>query len=235
MEKQETVENELKSLFEAGVHFGNLKSRRHPSTTPFIFGVKNRTEIINLEATQKHLQKASEFLFSLGQKKKQVLFVGGKHEARHAISASAEKLGMPFVATRWLGGTLTNFSEIKKRVERLTMLREQKANGELARKYTKREQLLLDREIEELGEHFSGLLLMKDMPAALVVVDPDYESIAVREALQKKIPIVALANSDCNLSTITYPVIGNDASRQSIALVLGYLVNAYQHGEKTPA
>lgn len=226
---KETNKNIVDALFSAGAHFGFVKSRRHPSAKPFIFGVKNKIEIFDLEKTSLELLKASEFVQAKGKDGVMGLFVGGKSEARKAVIDSGKTLEMPFVSGRWIGGSLTNFPEIKKRIMRLEELTTQREKGELA-KYTKKERLLIDREIDKLNLYFSGLSTMKALPKFLVVVDSKKEHIAVAEAKKMKIPVVALAGSDTNLHDVDYAIPANDSSRQSIEFILSELVKAYQKG-----
>jgi len=221
--------NIIDSLFSVGAHFGFVKSRRHPSAKPFILGAKNKTEIFDLEKTSKELEKVLAFVESKGKDGATTLFVGGKSEAREAVTKSGKALEMPYVAGRWIGGTLTNFNEIKKRIARLDELTIQREKGELA-KYTKKERLLIDREIDKLDLYFSGLSTMKALPKFLIIVDPKKEHIAVAEAKSAKIPVVALAGSDSNLHEIDYAIPGNDASRQTIDFILGEIVKAYKKG-----
>lgn len=220
----------MDQLFKVGAHFAYSRTRRHPSASPYIFGVKNKTDIFDLEQVEELLDKALSFVKALGEARATVLFVGGKHEARDIVSQAAESLGMPFVTGRWIGGTLTNFSEIKKRMNRLTDHLEKRAKGEFEAKYTKRERLLIDREIVELQENFGGIVSLKERPKALFVVDPRHDRIAVAEAKTMDIPVIALANSDCDLRGITFPIVGNDAARASIAYFVGEVVAAYREG-----
>lgn len=219
------------ALFSAGAHFGFVKARRHPSAKPFILGAKNKIEIFDLEKTSQELLKAASFIENKGKEGAMGIFVGGKSEAREAIINTGNSLEMPYVSGRWIGGTLTNYPEIKKRILRLEELTTQRERGELA-KYTKKERLLIDREIDKLNLYFSGLTNLKALPKFLVVIDPKKENIAVNEAKKMKIPVVALAGSDTNLYEVDYAIPGNDSSRQSIALVLSELVKAYQKGKK---
>ncbi len=227
--KKESNSNLVESLFNVGAHFGFVKARRHPSAKPFILGAKNKTEIFDLEKTSEELVKAAAFVEQKGKEKVLGLFVGGKSEAREAVTNAGRELGHPFVAGRWIGGTLTNFNEIKKRIARLEELTTQREKGELA-KYTKKERLLIDREIDKLNLYFSSLSTLKALPKFLVVVDPKKEHIAVEEAKRMRIPVVALAGSDTNLYDVDYAIPGNDASRQSIGFIVGELVKAYQTG-----
>lgn len=222
MEKSEMIER----LFAAGAHFAYAPSRRHPSVAPFIFGSKGGTELFDLEKTAACLQHAIEFIASLAAARKIILFVGSKAEARVAVRRAAERLNQPYVASRWIGGTLTNFPEIRRRLNRLTELTSMREKGELA-KFTKRERLLIDREIADLEEMFGGIKGMSKLPDALVVVDPRTESTAVKEAIKLAIPVVALLNSDCDRATIAYPVPMNDATHTAITFVLDELAKAY--------
>ncbi|MCW9054587.1 MAG: 30S ribosomal protein S2 [Candidatus Pacebacteria bacterium] len=223
--------NTIEQMFEAGAHFAYSKTRRHPTASPYIFGAKDMVEIFDLEKTKGLLDDARTFVASLAREGKQVLFVAGKNEARGVVSATALSLDMPYVTSRWIGGTLTNFSEIKKRIERLETLASEKESGELAKKYTKREQLLLTREIESLSETFGGLTPMKTLPAALFVVDTERESIAVEEAKKAGIPIIALMNSDCDVADATYPILANDGSVKSITFFVESIAAAYRENK----
>ena len=221
--------NRIKELFAVGAHFGFVKSRRHPSVKPFIFGKKERVEIFDLEKTAVELDKALQFIGELGKENAVIVFVGGKSEAREAIERSGKELKMPYVASRWIGGTLTNFPEIKRRLARLEELTTARERGELA-KYTKKERLLIDREIAKLEAYFGGIQNLKAMPKALFVIDPKKEIIAVREAKKMKIPVVALAGSDTNLHDVDYAIPSNDASRHTIAYILNEVTDAYKRG-----
>lgn len=229
MTTKSSLSNRIEELFKVGAHFGFVKSRRHPSAKPFIFGAKNKVEIFDLEKTSEELEKALAFVSEKGKESAPILFVGGKSEAREAIRKAGEDLSMPFVAGRWIGGTLTNFNEIKKRIAKLEELTTQKEKGELG-KYTKKERLLIDREIEKLTLYFSGLSNLKGLPKLMVVVDPKKESIAVAEAKRMNVPVVAIAGSDCNLYEVDYAIPANDSSRQSISYIIGEVVSAYKKG-----
>ncbi|MCI0620042.1 30S ribosomal protein S2 [Candidatus Wolfebacteria bacterium] len=219
----------LDELFGVGAHYGYKKTRRHPSTAKYVFGVKNTVEIFDLEKTYTKLQKAEAFVSGLAQTRKQILFVIGKPEAAAMVASGAEAVSMPYVAGRWIGGTLTNFDEIRKRVNRLEEIREKKEKGELD-KYTKHERLLMDREAADLEDTFGGLVRMKNLPAALFVIDPREERTAVHEAMKLHIPVVALANTDCDISVLDYPIPANDANIRSIAFFVSRIVEAYKRG-----
>jgi small subunit ribosomal protein S2 len=231
MEEVKKLNNErIDAMFKAGAHFGYSKTRRHPSVASYIFGVKNKVEIIDLEKTEELLAKALAFIATLAKEGKQVLFVGGKNEARGALRLAAESAGMPFVDGRWIGGTLTNFPEIKKRLAKLEDLTKQKEKGELT-KYTKKERLMIDREIANLDRFFSGILSMKDLPKAMVVIDSKKEEIAVTEARKMRIPVIALCGTDCDISLVDHPIVANDSSVSSIAFFASELARAYSKGK----
>lgn len=211
-----TNEALVTEMFEAGAHVGYSKSRRHPSTKGFIFESRKKKDIIDLEKTDLTLSAALTVLVDLKAKGLQVLFVGTKPEAKNIVRAAAELIDMPFVTERWLGGTLTNRRELKGRVERLLMLTEQNEKGELVAA-NKKERLMLQREMEKLERKFGGIKKMGRLPAALFVVDPKKEYIAVSEAIQMNIPVIALANTDCDISIINYPIIANDSNQSSIS------------------
>ena len=224
MEQDQSI---IDKLFAVGAHFGYAPSRRHPSVKPYIFGVKGGTELFDLEHTSECLGAALAFVKTLAAGRKTILFVGSKAEARAALVRAAQRPNQPYVASRWIGGTLTNFSEIKKRINRLLELTDLRERGELA-KFTKHERLLIDREIVDLDAMFGGLRGMTKLPDALFVVDPKQEGGSVEEARQLNIPIVALLNSDCNKTLTTFPIPANDASMQTIAYVLGEVVQTYE-------
>ena len=217
-------------MFKAGAHFGFSRTRRHPTVTPYIFGAKNKVEIFDLEKTSELLKTAQAFIASLAKEGKAVLFVGGKSEARNAIKSAALSVNMPYVDGRWIGGTLTNFVQIRKRVEKMEKLVSEKEKGELA-KYTKKERLLIDREIANLERFFSGIVSMKDLPKALFVVDPKKEKNAVKEAQDMGIPVIALLGSDCNLKEIDYAIVGNDSSQASVQFFVHEITKAYSEAK----
>lgn len=217
-------------MFKAGAHYGFSKSRRHPSAKPLIFGLKNRVEIFDLEKTKVYLEKAKDFMRSLGKQGSSIVIVGSKNEALSAVKKSANAINVPFVAGRWIGGTFTNFPQIKKRVERLETLMSQREKGELS-KYTKKERLLIDREIDTLNALFAGIITMKELPKAMIVVDAKHEKIAVTEAKKLKIPVIAICGSDNDISEVNYPIPANDASVTSVTFILDELVAAYKESK----
>jgi small subunit ribosomal protein S2 len=222
----------IDGMFSAGAHFGLGRSRRNPSIAPYIFGTKNRTDIFDLEKTEKLLVTAKAFISSLAKEGKVILFVGGKKEAGAAVKSTAQSLNLPYVEGRWIGGTLTNFGNIRKRVERYEKLVSDREKGELT-KYTKRERMLIDREIAKLEKMFYGIVSMKKIPDALFIIDPRKEKIAVDEADHAKVPVIALSGSDCNIAEIKYPMVGNDGAKASIQFFLSEAAKAYNEGKKS--
>ncbi len=236
MTNNATAPNEaIDRLFEAGAHYGYAKSRRHPSATPFLFGTKQRVDIFDLEKTAPALENALEFVRTLGEERKTLIFVGGKPESHKPVREAANAADCPFVIGRWIGGTLTNHEEIKKRIARLRDLREQRESGALA-KYTKLERLHIDREIDKLETMYGGLSALGErLPDAVFVVDPKKEFIAVKEARAKRIPVIALASSDCDLSVADYVIPANDSAPRSIAYFVHEVSRAYREGrERAP-
>ena len=217
----------IDALFKAGAHFGFIKSRRHPTVTPYIFGAKNRVEIFNLEKTEVLLDEAIAFVKKLAAEKKTILFVGGKSEAKKAIKKAGLALNLPYVAGRWVGGTISNFTEIKKRIEKLQDLTSKREKGELG-KYTKKERLLIDREIARLETLFQGLITLTKIPDAIFLVDSKKEHIALAEAKAFNIPIISISGSDCNITEVTYPIVANDASLSSVNYIVDQVIEAYK-------
>mgnify|MGYP003408053813 FL=1 len=219
-------------LFGAGAHFAQLKRRRHPSMKPFVVGAKSKVEIFDLVKTDDQLAKAKQALAALSRDGKTVLFVGGKREVSDILRDTARKIAAPFVAGRWLGGTVSNFTEIKKRIDRLADLTGKRESGELAKMYNKLERVFIDREIERLLGRLEGITTLTKRPDAFVIVDTKHEAHATREAKQAGIPVIALMSSDCDLKDAAYPIVMNDASRDAVKLVLGELASAYESGKK---
>lgn len=227
----------IEKLFKAGAHFGFTRSRRHPTVTPYIFGSKQGTDIIDLKKTAELVAVAENVIAETAKAGKTVLFVGTKEEVTHIVRDAATSIEMPFVVNRWIGGMLTNWSEIRKRISRLADLLAQGASGELERKYTKKERVIIGREIEKLTFNFAGIKDMERLPGLLVVVDPRHDAIAVREARDLGIPVIGIVSSDTNLKQVTYPIVANDALQSSIKTILAELTAAFAKGkaEFTPA
>jgi small subunit ribosomal protein S2 len=209
----------VEALKKAGLQYGYSRTRRHPSIKPFIEGTSNGNDFINLDKTKAQLEEALTYLKTLSSTGKTILFVGVKPEVRQIVKEVALSLNAPYVTERFIGGTLTNFAQMKKRVEKLHDLLKKKETGELS-VYTKKEQLLIQRDIDRLDRDFGGVSTMNNLPAAVVVVDPRHEAMCVKEAQLLHIPVVALANTDCTIEGISYPVVGNDGSVAAVRFVL---------------
>lgn len=222
-------------LFKAGAHFGFKKSRRHPTVAPFLFTTKQGNDIFDLEKSAEHIETAKAVIRTAASLGKTVVFVGTKEEVTRAVKEAAEKIQAPFVVNRWIGGMLTNFSEIKKRINRMDTLARELESGELERKYTKKERVILGREAVKLATHFGGISTLTKLPDVMVVVDPRHDVIAVDEARQMKVPVIGIMSSDCNVAKITHPVLVNDALQSSVAIVLSELVSAYEEGRTQAA
>jgi small subunit ribosomal protein S2 len=206
----------MKELLEAGVHFGHQKRRWNPKMKPFIFAARNSIYIIDLQKTSRRLLEALNFVSEVGGKGGNVLFVGTKRQAQEPVTEEAKRCGMHWVDQRWLGGTLTNFSTIRKRINRMKELEEIVAaeDSEL----TKKEQSRLEKEFAKLSRSLSGIRNMDRLPAAVFVVDTNKERIAVAEANKLKIPVVAIVDTNCDPSPIDYPIPGNDDAIRAIRL-----------------
>ncbi len=230
VEKKIGDEVSVEDMFAVGAHYGYSKTRRNPSMSPYIYTTKNKTDIIDLEKTSVLLDSAREFVKGLGSRNKVLLFVGTKPEAKEIIKNVAEALNMPYVNERWIGGTLSNFGEIKKRIAELENYRKENKEGGLE-KYTKKERVIMAKKMERLARYYSGLVGLKKLPDALFIVDAKAESIAQTEGLKSNVPVVALLNSDSNLKNIDYPIVCNDTSIPSIKLFTEVISNSYKSGQ----
>lgn len=220
----------MKSLLEAGVHFGHRTGRWHPKMRPFIFTERNGIHIIDLQQTMGRLEEAYNFVRDTVADGGSILFVGTKRQAQETIVAEAQRCGMPYINVRWLGGTLTNFRTIRSRIDYLVKLEERQANGELD-KLPKKEALMLNRELAKLQVRLGGLKEMRRLPKALFVVDTRHEELAIAEATTLEIPIVALCDTNSNPDPIAYPIPSNDDAIRAIKLLCGKLADAVIEGK----
>jgi small subunit ribosomal protein S2 len=219
----------MKELLEAGVHFGHQTKRWNPKMKEFIFGKRNGIYIINLQKTLRQFQQAIDFATRLGTEGKQVLFVGTKRQAQDAIAEEAARCEMHYVNQRWLGGILTNFKTIKRRIDRLRKLEELTATGE-AVGYTKKEFSQLLREKAKLERVLTGIKRLERVPEALFVVDPKKEQIAVSEARKLGIPVIAIVDTNCDPDEVDYPIPGNDDAIRAIRLFTSRVADALLEG-----
>ncbi|EKE20688.1 MAG: 30S ribosomal protein S2 [uncultured bacterium] len=214
----------LEKMLKNGVHFGHNKSCRDPRMNKFIFGTKRSINIIDLQKTEEKLKEAMEFAKKLKEEKKQILFVGTKKQAKAIVKISAIACEMPHVTERWLGGTFTNFGVIRKRAQYLKDSQEQMAVGGFD-KYTKLEKLKKTEELEKLEKKMGGLKEMKTLPAAIFISDIKTDEIALKEALNAKIPVIAIVDTNVNPNDINYPIPANDDAVSSVKTIMEYLVS----------
>ena len=222
----------MMDMLKAGVHFGHKKSKKHPKMDEYVFGVRNGISIIDLSKTKGKLAEAADFARKISEKDGVVLFVGTKRQASKIIEAAAKKCEMPYVSERWLGGTFTNFDKILIGKKRLESLIEEQESGELARKYTKKEVREIEREMKRLEIKFGGIRKISRIPDAVFIVDIIEEETAVLEALAKKVPIIAITDTNTNPSHISHPIPANDDAIRSIELVTNVIADAIIAGKK---
>ena len=221
----------MKQLLEAGVHFGHQTRRWDPKMAEYIFQARNGIHIIDLQKTSKKLDEAYSFLKEQVEEGKSVLFVGTKKQAQECVKEAAEKCGMFYVNQRWLGGTLTNFKTIRKRIERLTKLEEMQEDGTFD-VLPKKEVILLKKEMEKLEKNLGGIKEMKELPGVMFVVDPKKERIAILEARKLNIPVVGLVDTNCNPEDVDYAIPGNDDAIRSVKLIADTMANAIIEGRQ---
>ena len=215
----------LQELVDAGFHFGHRTSRWNPKMKPYIFGKRNLIHIINLKETVRGLITACKFLNKVSSNREEILFVGTKWQAKDAIVAEAKRSNMHYVCERWLGGTLTNFETIRKRLKRLEELEEKENNGSI-HNYSKKMISSLTRERNKITKNLEGIKNMNKLPSVLVIVDPKKEHIAIKEAIKMGIPTICLADSDCDPDLIDICVPGNDDAIRAIRLFLSKTADA---------
>jgi len=213
----------LEEMLKAGVHFGHRTSRKNPKMDQYIFTSRNNVHVIDLEKAEQKLREALEFLHQIKEKKETLIFVGTKVAAKEITQEIAQEVKMPYVIERWIGGTLTNFKVISKRLEHIRDLEEKKKKGEL-KKYTKKEQHDFDIEIQKLNRQFGGIKEMTKLPDALFIIDTHKEKLAVKEAKMKGIPIVGLCDTNADPSLIDYPIPVNDDAISSLKLILKTII-----------
>ena len=221
----------MKEMLEAGVHFGHQTRRWNPRMKPFIFGPRNGIYIIDLKKTSRQLREALAFVSDLAARGGTVLFVGTKRQAQEVVVEEALRCSMYFIDQRWLGGTLTNFLTIRKRIARLTEL-EGMLSGDEGEKLTKKERAKLDKERGKLEKNLSGIKKMSKLPQAVFVIDPHKERIAVAEANKLNIPVIAVVDTNCDPQPIDYPIPGNDDAIRAIKLFASRFADAIIEGRQ---
>nr|MBP3681127.1 30S ribosomal protein S2 [Clostridia bacterium] len=221
----------MKQLLEAGVHFGHQTRRWDPKMAEYIFQARNGIHIIDLQKTSKKLDEAYAFMKEQAEAGKTVLFVGTKKQAQDCMKEAAEKSGMYYVNQRWLGGMLTNFETIQKRVQRLNELETMEQDGTFD-VLPKKEVILLKKEMEKLQKNLGGIKEMKEIPGVLFVVDPKKERIAILEARKLNIPVVGLIDTNCNPEDVDYAIPGNDDAIRAVKLIADVMANAIVEGRQ---
>jgi small subunit ribosomal protein S2 len=224
----------MKQLLEAGVHFGHQTRRWNPKMAEYIFTERNGIYIIDLQKTVKKLEEAYMFIRDISAEGGEVLFVGTKKQAQESVKEEAIRCGMPFVNARWLGGMLTNFNTIQRRVKRLAQLKTMEADGTF-NLLPKKEVIKLQLEIEKLEKFMGGITEMKKQPAAMFIVDPRKERIAVLEAKKLGIPIVAIVDTNCDPDEVDYVIPGNDDAIRAVKLIAGAMADAVIEGRQGEA
>jgi small subunit ribosomal protein S2 len=219
----------LKDLLEAGAHFGHQAKRWNPKMKPYLFGVRDGVHIFDLVKTKEGLEKAADFVKTTAAGGGLVVFVGTKRQAAEIVKEEAKKAGMPYVYERWLGGTITNWEQIKKSIEKLEEMKDKREKGEY-KKFTKKENILINREIARLERFFGGMVGLKELPAAIFVVDTNKEETAVKEANQKGVPVVALVDSNSDPDLVDYVIPVNDDAVGAVKLVVGVIGEAAKEG-----
>lgn len=219
----------LVDMLKAGVHFGHQKSRWHPKMRQYIYTARNSIYIINLEKTKAMLERALGFISDTVAKGGTVLFVGSKRQAKDIVKNTAQSVGMPYVIDRWIGGTFTNYDTIRKLIKKYKDMDGQRERGEL-QKYTKKERLMIEEEIERMKKVVGGITELNQLPAAVFVIDLKVDRTAVREAKKRGIPIVALADTNVSPEGIAYPIPANDDATKSIELMTSLVAEAIRDG-----
>jgi small subunit ribosomal protein S2 len=219
----------MKELLEAGVHFGHQTRRWNPKMKPYIFGARNGIHIIDLQKTVSLFAGANDFIVNTVSDGYSLLYVGTKKQAHESIVEESERCGMFYVVNRWLGGTLTNFQTIRKSVSRLKELESMKNDGTLSR-YTKKEALKMEKELAKLEKVLGGIKDMDELPGAVFIVDPKKENIAVKEARKLGIPVIAIADTNCDPDEIDYIIPGNDDAIRAIRLICSKIADACIEG-----
>lgn len=212
----------LDALLKAGVHFGHMKSRRHPKMETYIYTTRKNINILNLEKTAEKLEVAAKFLAEVVKSGKPILFVGMKKQTQETIRSLAGRLGESYVIDRWLGGTLTNFSMIRSRARYLNETNEKIGLGEF-KKYTKFEQAKKKEEVEKLEKKVGGIKRMEQLPGVIIIADSKEAGLVIYEARKMRIPVIGITDTNTDPSLIDYPIPGNDDALSSLRLLLGYL------------
>ena len=221
----------VEELFEAGAHFGHVVKKWNPKMKKYLWGEKNGIHIFDLEKTVESLDEACKEVTKLASTGKRIILVGTKRQAKQMVEDAAKKAGVPYITQRWMGGLITNWRQVKQTIDRLVSLKTKRDSGQL-KKYTKKEQVLFDREISRLERVVGGLVNLKDVPEAVIVIDTHKEKLAVKEARSVGITVVGLVDSNSDPDMVDYPIPMNDDSAKALEIVIGALEGALETGLK---
>jgi small subunit ribosomal protein S2 len=224
----------LTEMLKAGVHFGHKTSLWNPKMKPYIFGARNNIHILDLEKTKTKLQEALNFAKQVASNGGVVLFVGTKRQAKDEVRKAADSCSMPYVVTRWLGGTFTNFRTIQRTIKKMERYEKMIADGEI-KKYTKKEQLMISREVEKMKTFFAGIKDLKKLPEAIFVLDTKYDHIPVEEAKLAKVKVIGLVDTNSDPSKIDYMIPSNDDATKVISLMVNAMAEAINEGRGSMA
>lgn len=228
--KATTFSVDVKDMLEAGCHFGHQAQRWSPKMKQYIYATKNGVHIFDLFKTAQKLEEACQFIYNTAKEGKSVVFIGTKRQAQDILKEEAIGVGAPFIAVRWLGGTISNWDQIKKSLDKMKKLKKDREEGKLDM-FTKKERVLIDKDIARLERFLGGIESLTTFPDALFVVDIKKEENAVKEAKAKGIPVVAIVDSNCDPTQVTYPIPANDDAVRSIKLLVHAVITAYKEGK----
>lgn len=219
------METLAKQLFDAGGHYTVSARYRHPSTASFLSSSGSR--VLDLEKTVIEFERTLEFIVDCGENKKTILFVGTRDETSYLVKETAKALSMPYITKRWIGGLLSNFSEIRNRFQELKQMEEEKESGVWERRHTKKECLLLNKKYEKINTHFGGVASLSRLPDAVFILDPHKETVAMKEAIGVGVPVIGFTNGNTDLSKITYKILANNTAQKSVSFVLDVVRDSY--------
>lgn len=231
VEKKSSKFPELKEMLEAGVHFGHSVKRRNPRMDEYVYAVKNGVQIFDLVKTHSQLIAACEYLKETVAKGGSVLLIGTKGQAAPTVKAEAERLGISSITTRWVGGLFTNWEQIKTRIAKLVEMKKKFEAGEY-KKYTKKEQVLLKKEMDRLERMYGGLVKLEKLPDVVFIVDPISEKTAMSEAITREIPVVAICDTNCDPTHVTHVIPANDDALKSVVMLVTAVTGAIEEGLK---
>jgi len=228
--KKKEINLDVEEMAKAGLHFGHRTSRLHPKMLPYIFGTRNTVHIIDLEKTKEKLREALDFIQKLISEGKTLLVVGTKIQSKNLVESFAKEFDLPYVSERWLGGTFTNFSVIRKRVEYFKELERKKKEGELE-KYPKKERMKIEEELRELEKKFGGIKNMESLPEAIFVLDMKKDSLAVKEAKRVGVKVIGISDTNCDPTLADYPIPANDDAISSLKYILEKVKEAIKNAK----